>query len=209
MLMKRDQTHPAYACVQTCKLRVRATQQSVRSIRLLKLWYGTSCCTCVSHTHAKANSVGLAQSALGAEGDAQKKKKKKKKNKKKSGAVAAAEGSDASAIAAMSTTSSPAAAAVSNGVGPPTKQTEPPSVPVRLLFPSGKFPEGEWQSYKDDNLWRETSAEKRDLERLQADMINDVRQAAEVHRQVGGCSLGLAALQKGSQSISLCMTGTH
>jgi len=122
--------------------------------------------------------------AAGAEGDAQKKKKKKKKNKKKSGAGAAAEGSDASAIAVMSTTSSPAAAAVSNGVSRPTKQTEPPSVPVRLLFPSGKFPEGEWQSYKDDNLWRETSAEKRDLERLQADMINDVRQAAEVHRQV-------------------------
>lgn len=47
-----------------------------------------------------------------------------------------------------------------------------------------RFPEGEWQSYKDDNLWRETSAEKRELQRLQADMINDVRQAAEVHRQV-------------------------
>jgi hypothetical protein len=51
-----------------------------------------------------------------------------------------------------------------------------------------RFPEGEWQSYKDDNLWRETSAEKRDLQRLQADMINDVRQAAEVHRQVRPCA---------------------
>ena len=49
---------------------------------------------------------------------------------------------------------------------------------------NNRFPEGEWQSYKDDNVWRETSAEKRDLERLSADMINDVRQAAEVHRQV-------------------------
>jgi methionyl aminopeptidase len=47
-----------------------------------------------------------------------------------------------------------------------------------------RFPEGEWQSYKDDNLWRETSAEMREKDRLQADMINDVRQAAEVHRQV-------------------------
>ena len=34
-------------------------------------------------------------------------------------------------------------------------------------------------------MWRETSAEKRELERLQSDMINDVRQAAEVHREVG------------------------
>ena len=32
--------------------------------------------------------------------------------------------------------------------------------------------------------WRETSEEKRDIERLQADMVNDVRRAAEVHRQV-------------------------
>jgi methionyl aminopeptidase len=32
--------------------------------------------------------------------------------------------------------------------------------------------------------WRETAAEKRELDRLQQDMINEVRQAAEVHRQV-------------------------
>lgn len=64
------------------------------------------------------------------------------------------------------------------------KQTEPPSVPVAKFFADGIFPEGEWQSYKDDNLWRETSAEKRELQRLQEDMINEVRQCAEVHRQV-------------------------
>lgn len=29
-------------------------------------------------------------------------------------------------------------------------QTEPPSVPVAEFFPSGKFPEGERQSYKDE-----------------------------------------------------------
>lgn len=39
---------------------------------------------------------------------------------------------------------------------------------------------------QDDNLWRETSAEKRALERMEWDMINDVRQAAEVHREVRG-----------------------
>ncbi|EFJ46638.1 hypothetical protein VOLCADRAFT_109159 [Volvox carteri f. nagariensis] len=64
------------------------------------------------------------------------------------------------------------------------EETSPPSIPVRLLFPDGKYPEGEWQSYKDDNLWRETSAEKRELERLNWDMLNEVRRAAEVHRQV-------------------------
>ncbi len=46
------------------------------------------------------------------------------------------------------------------------------------------FPPGQLMSYKDDNLWRETSAEKRELERLESDMVNSVRQAAEVHRQV-------------------------
>lgn len=71
------------------------------------------------------------------------------------------------------------------GAGPvPTAQTEPPTVPVKLLFPGGAFPEGEWQSYGEDQRWRETAAEKRELDRLQWDMVNEVRQAAEVHRQV-------------------------
>ena len=29
-------------------------------------------------------------------------------------------------------------------------QTDPPSVPITALFPDGNFPEGEWQSYKDE-----------------------------------------------------------
>uniref|UniRef100_A0A7S0RCS7 Methionine aminopeptidase 2 n=1 Tax=Pyramimonas obovata TaxID=1411642 RepID=A0A7S0RCS7_9CHLO len=64
------------------------------------------------------------------------------------------------------------------------KQTEPPTVPVSKLFPGGKFPEGEIQQYTDDNLWRTKSEEKRELERIEADLYNDVRQASEVHRQV-------------------------
>uniref|UniRef100_A0A383W292 Methionine aminopeptidase 2 n=1 Tax=Tetradesmus obliquus TaxID=3088 RepID=A0A383W292_TETOB len=118
-----------------------------------------------------------ADAAGGADGEAKKKNKKKKKSKKKP----AADGAAADANGSSNGNQSAAAAAAAGG---PLKQTEPPSVPVRLFFPNGKFPEGEWQSYKDDNLWRETSAEKRELQRLQADMINDVRQAAEVHRQV-------------------------
>ncbi|KAG2282475.1 hypothetical protein Bca52824_053695 [Brassica carinata] len=65
-----------------------------------------------------------------------------------------------------------------------TQQTKPPTIPVVKLFPSGEFPEGEIQQYKDDNLWRTTSEEKRDLERLEKLIYNSVRQAAEVHRQV-------------------------
>lgn len=70
------------------------------------------------------------------------------------------------------------------GGGGSKQQTDPPSIPVKDLFPGGKFPEGEWQSYKDDQRWRETDAEKRELARLEEDMVNEVRQAAEVHRQV-------------------------
>ncbi|XP_015695771.1 methionine aminopeptidase 2A-like isoform X2 [Oryza brachyantha] len=32
----------------------------------------------------------------------------------------------------------------------PLQQTDPPSIPVDELFPSGEFPEGEIQRYKDD-----------------------------------------------------------
>ena len=55
---------------------------------------------------------------------------------------------------------------------------------MRQLFPGGVYPEGEFQSYKDDQRWRETSEEKRQLERLERDVLNEVRRAAEVHRQV-------------------------
>jgi methionyl aminopeptidase len=112
--------------------------------------------------------------AAGGEGGdgAAAKKKRKKKNKKKKKAAGAGEGEAGAAAPGAA----PAAAA--KAVAHPTVQTEPPSVPVRLLFPSGSFPEGEWQSYKDDNLWRETAAEKREQERLQWDMINQVGRGA-------------------------------
>ena len=72
-------------------------------------------------------------------------------------------------------------------------QTDPPSVPVRLLFPSGTYPEGERQSYKADNLWRETSAEKREQERLNWDMINQVCVCVCGRREAwGACAWGYA-----------------
>ncbi|KAF9196355.1 Methionine aminopeptidase 2 [Haplosporangium sp. Z 11] len=63
-------------------------------------------------------------------------------------------------------------------------QTEPPTIPISVLFPSKIYPEGELCDYKDDNLWRVTNEEKRALERQNFDQYNDARRAAEVHRQV-------------------------
>ncbi|KAG0022300.1 Methionine aminopeptidase 2 [Entomortierella chlamydospora] len=63
-------------------------------------------------------------------------------------------------------------------------QTEPPTIPVSVFFPSKTYPEGEVCEYKDDNLWRTTDEEKRALERQNYDIYNDARRASEVHRQV-------------------------
>ncbi|CAD6245790.1 unnamed protein product [Miscanthus lutarioriparius] len=86
----------------------------------------------------------------------------------------------------------------------PLQQTDPPSIPVDELFPSGEFPEGEIQQYKDDNLWRTTSEEKRELERLQKPMYNSVRRAAEVHRQVRKHMRSI--IKPGMLMIDLCET---
>lgn len=94
--------------------------------------------------------------ATPADGAAKKKKKKKNKKKKKGNGAA----------------------------GPVNGQSEPPRVGITKLFPSGTYPEGELQNYKDDNLARTTSEEKRHIERLSYDQYNEVRRAAEVHRQV-------------------------
>ncbi|KAE9450503.1 hypothetical protein C3L33_17581, partial [Rhododendron williamsianum] len=84
------------------------------------------------------------------------------------------------------------------------EQTDPPSLPIVELFPSGEFPEGEIQQYKDDNLWRTTSEEKRELERLEKPVYNSVRRAAEVHRQVRKYIKGI--LKPGMLMIDLCET---
>ncbi|CAG8840334.1 33140_t:CDS:2, partial [Racocetra persica] len=65
-----------------------------------------------------------------------------------------------------------------------SQQTEPPSIPVSKFFPDGKYPEGEICEYKNDNLNRMTNEEKRYLDRMRYDDYNDLRRAAEVHRQV-------------------------
>jgi len=57
-------------------------------------------------------------------------------------------------------------------------------VPVAFLFKDGTFPPGEFQPYAADQAWREGDAEKRERERVEAPILNEVRHAAEVHRQV-------------------------
>ncbi|KAJ0239842.1 Methionine aminopeptidase 2B [Hirschfeldia incana] len=84
------------------------------------------------------------------------------------------------------------------------QQTDPPSIPVIDLFPSGEFPEGEIQQYRDDNLWRTTSEEKREMERLQKPIYNSLRQAAEVHRQVRKYMRSI--MKPGMLMIDICET---
>lgn len=67
-------------------------------------------------------------------------------------------------------------------------QTEPPSVPISELFPDGNFPEGQLMDHpiaaNDQKAKaRITSEEARAVDRLQLDMYNEIRQAAEAHRQ--------------------------
>lgn len=66
----------------------------------------------------------------------------------------------------------------------PTAQTEPPSVMVSQLFPNKSYPKGEEVEYKDENRYRTTNEEKRHLDNLNTEFLNDYREAAEIHRQV-------------------------
>ncbi|XP_072388559.1 methionine aminopeptidase 2-like [Diabrotica undecimpunctata] len=89
------------------------------------------------------------------EGDGDGEKKKKKRNRKKGGKP---------------------------------KQTDPPSVAIADLFPDGVFPVGEIQEYstdKDDRTAKDrfSTEEKRALDRMHNDIYNEVRLAAEAHRQ--------------------------
>ncbi|KAI9332149.1 peptidase M24, structural domain-containing protein [Zopfochytrium polystomum] len=72
------------------------------------------------------------------------------------------------------------------------------------MFPSGVFPEGELQDYKEDNLWRVTNEEKRAQERLMNDQYNEIRQAAEVHRQVR--RYAQKVVKPGMSMIDICET---
>ena len=70
------------------------------------------------------------------------------------------------------------------GAGGSKTQTSPPRVPISDLFPNGQYPEGEICEYRNENSFRTTSEEKRHLDRMNNDYLNEYRQGAEVHRQV-------------------------
>jgi len=70
----------------------------------------------------------------------------------------------------------------------PTAQTNPPTVPVSHLFPDGQFPIGQIMDHpagQSDTTAKNrfNSEEARAVDRLQIDLYNEVRQAAEAHRQ--------------------------
>ena len=70
----------------------------------------------------------------------------------------------------------------------PKAQTSPPSVPVSHLFPDGQFPIGQIMDHpigQSDTTAKNrfNSDEARAVDRLQLDLYNEVRQAAEAHRQ--------------------------
>ncbi|XP_013188290.2 methionine aminopeptidase 2 [Amyelois transitella] len=88
------------------------------------------------------------------------KKKKKKKNKSKS------------------------------GKGPSKEQTNPPTIPIAELYPDGNFPEGQIMEHGkaegiDERTAKDrfTSEEKRALDRMHQDIYQEIRHAAEAHRQ--------------------------
>ncbi|TMS02778.1 Methionine aminopeptidase 2 [Larimichthys crocea] len=71
----------------------------------------------------------------------------------------------------------------------PKSQTDPPSVPICDLYPTGAFPIGqecEYPTLQDGRsaAWRTTSEEKRVLDKANEEVWSDFRQAAEAHRQV-------------------------
>ncbi|CAG8680524.1 12754_t:CDS:10, partial [Acaulospora morrowiae] len=79
---------------------------------------------------------------------------------------------------------------------------EPPTIPVKNFFPDEKYPEGEICEYKNDNLMRTTDEEKRYLDRMHFESYNELRHAAEVHRQVR--KYAQKAIKPGMTMIEIC-----
>ncbi|KAF2905355.1 hypothetical protein ILUMI_00819 [Ignelater luminosus] len=133
---------------------------------------------------------------------AAKKKKKKKKKKKAGTADGPHEGENENERPPASNTPEVELAEnVGDGEGEKKKkkrnrkkggkgvtQTDPPSIAIVDLFPDQVFPEGEIMQYasgKDDRTAKDrfSSEEKRALDRMHNDIYNEVRLAAEAHRQ--------------------------
>jgi len=128
-------------------------------------------------------------------------KKRKKKNKKKAAAEqvngaeagevrepAAAENGEVAETAADAAPAKKKKNKKKKAAAGGKTQTDPPTLPVSDLFPDGNFPEGqilEHPNAQNDQKAKDryTSEEARAVDRLQLDMYNEIRQAAEAHRQ--------------------------
>uniref|UniRef100_A0A1L8E2V7 Methionine aminopeptidase 2 n=2 Tax=Nyssomyia neivai TaxID=330878 RepID=A0A1L8E2V7_9DIPT len=124
-----------------------------------------------------------------------KRKKKKKANKKAAddaetaaGADGAKEDGEDEGVAAADGEKKKKKKNKSKKGGGANGQTDPPTIPIAKLFADGNFPEGEIMHHPtlvDDRTAKDrfTNEEKRALDRLHLDIYNDLRHAAEAHRQ--------------------------
>uniref|UniRef100_A0A8C2VFD1 Methionine aminopeptidase 2 n=1 Tax=Chinchilla lanigera TaxID=34839 RepID=A0A8C2VFD1_CHILA len=86
-------------------------------------------------------------------------------------------------------------------------QTDPPSVPICDLYPSGVFPKGQECEYPPTQdgrtaAWRTTSEEKKALDQASEEIWNDFREAAEAHRQVR--KYVMSWIKPGMTMIEIC-----
>ena len=133
-------------------------------------------------TEAKANndapSNDVNAEAAATEGDVQEPSQanKKKKNKKKKATENGVNEDDGSTVDKKTSQSKS------------TVQSDPPRVAISNLFPDGQFPVGQIMDHpigESDTTAKNrfNSEEARALDRINLDMYNEVRQAAEAHRQ--------------------------
>ncbi|NP_001080472.1 methionyl aminopeptidase 2 L homeolog [Xenopus laevis] len=86
-------------------------------------------------------------------------------------------------------------------------QTDPPSIPISELYPSGVFPKGqecEYPTTQDGRsaAWRTTSEEKKVMDQANEEIWTDFRQAAEAHRQVR--KYVMSWIKPGMTMIEIC-----
>ncbi|XP_072181562.1 methionine aminopeptidase 2-like isoform X2 [Diadema setosum] len=128
----------------------------------------------------------------GGDGAAGAGKKKRKRKKKKGGAGDGAEGQG----------NVNSGGNKAKGV----QQTSPPTIPISQVFANGPYPLGEELIHPTVDgrtaEWRVTNEEKRALDRAQNDVYNDLRQAAEAHRQVREYVQGF--IKPGLTIIDIC-----
>ncbi|CAK1553563.1 unnamed protein product [Leptosia nina] len=132
------------------------------------------------------------------------KKKKKKKKKKKAAAI---EGTvEGELTTEASDKPAPESVTVNNtgdgeekkkkkksknkSKGATKSQTDPPTIPISELYPDGNFPEGQIMEHGpaegiDERTAKDrfSSEEKRALDRMHQDIYQEIRHAAEAHRQ--------------------------